>query len=510
MDSNGRTESNGDQSSTWEIPDGFLWIYCSLMIGMLLAALDQTIVATALPTMVGELGGVSLMAWVITSYILAATIVMPIYGKLGDLIGRRPLFLTSLGIFILASALIGFSETIIQLIAFRAFQGVGAGGLMVLALAIIADLVPPRERAKYMAPIGIIFGMAAVIGPLIGGYFTDYASWRWAFWINLPLGFIAMAVAWKVLHLPKPKVDFSIDVFGIITMAGSVFCITLITAWGGTKYEWQSMPMMLLIGCFFFFTALFLYAEQRARDPIIPLELFKNPIFPIATLLGLILYLAMFATIGFLPTYLQMVYGYSATASGFLMLPMTVGIMITSPMSGFIVAKTGNYRIFLIFGTAIMAISLYLLSTIQTNQSVVFICLYSFSLGLGIGLMIQILITIVQNSVDPRMIGTATSSLNFFNEIGATVGISVVGALFASRLQIELSSNLSSSEKSLLPNVEEITPTILRTFPIEVQEVFANSYGHALMPIFLYLVPLFIAGILLAFILPSKSGWKNT
>lgn len=497
-------EPTENTEQQWRPPVGFIPVYISLMVGMLLAALDQMIVSTALPTMVGELGGVSLMAWVITAYILSATISMPIYGKMGDLIGRRSLYLGALGVFVIGSIFTGFSQTIGQLILFRGVQGLGGGGLMVLSMAIIADLVPARDRAKYMGAMGAVFGLAAVLGPLIGGYFTDYASWRWAFWINIPLGFGAILVAWRGLHLPKPIAKYSLDIAGILAMAAAVICLTLLTSWGGTQYVWSSPIILGLIAGIIGFSIFFIWAERRATDPIIPLGLFQNRIFVVATLLGLLVGIAMFASIGFLPTFMQMVYGYSATVSGFLMLPMVIGITMTAIGSGFAVTRTGRYKIFPILSTIVIAAALFLFSTIDVGQSVVLVCFYIFLLGLGTGLMIQILVIAVQNAVPADMVGTATAANNFFREIGATIGISIVGALFAKRLQSELSSNLPSVDGLMVPNTETITPAILKAAPLEIQDAFITSYAQALMPIYLYFVPLFLVGLVLAMLLPEK------
>ena len=496
----GDNDDEQNSTATWQAPKGFVWVYLSLMLGMLLASLDQMIVSTALPTMVGELGGVSFMAWVITSYILAATISMPIYGKLGDLIGRRPLFIFGLGIFILGSALTGFSQDIYQLIGFRAIQGIGGGGLMVLSMAIIADIVPVKQRAKYMGPMGAVFGLASVLGPLIGGYFTDFASWRWAFWINLPLGFIAIYIAWKFLKISKPTVKFTIDYWGIVSMAGAVTSLTLLTSWGGTQYDWSS-PIIISLGAgIFIFSFLFIWAEKNAKDPIIPLELFKNKIFTVATLIGLIIGIGMFATIGFMPTYLQMVYGYSATVSGYLMVPMVVGIISTITTTGFIMSRTGKYKIYPIIGMLMMAFVLYLFSTIKLDQHIAIVCFYIFLLGASVGIMMQILLIVVQNSVSHDMVGTATSANSFFREIGGTLGISIVGTLFASRLTEQLAINLPNSQGGGI-NPESITPAILNSLPDGIHDAFVVSYANALTPIFSYLIPVFLVGFVLALFL---------
>lgn len=493
-------DSPKEDQPKWQPPAGFMWVYIALMVSMLLSSLDQTIVSTALPTMVGELGGVSLMAWVITAYILASTISMPIYGKLGDLMGRRYIYLFALGVFVFGSALIGFSQNIYQLIGFRALQGLGGGGIMVLSMAIIADIVPIRERGKYMGPMVAIFGFSSVLGPLLGGYLTDYASWRWAFWINLPLGVVAITIAWFGLKLPKPTAKYSVDYFGILTLAASITCFTLLTSWGGTQYDWTSNIILILGAATIVLFSLFIWIESIVLDPIIPLSLFKNPIFNMATILGLLIGVGMFATIGFMPTYIQMVYGYSATISGFMMVPMTVGLLISVTITSRVMFRTGKYKLFPIIGMLIMAVATYLFSTIKIDHHIATVGSYIFLLGLGVGSMMQVLAIIVQNSVPPRMIGTATSSNNFFRQIGATIGISVVGTLFASRLREQIAVNLPMAQGGNV-NSEAITPALLKILPTEIQNAFIISYANALTPIFLWLVPLFLIGFVLALFL---------
>lgn len=498
-----KTSPPAADSEVWRAPAGFGWVYGALMVSMLLASLDQTIVSTALPTMVGELGGVSSMAWVITAYILAATISMPVYGKLGDLLGRRSLFLTALVTFVIGSALTGSSQNIGQLIAFRAVQGLGGGGLMVLSQAVIADLVPARQRAKYMGPLGAVFGLSAVLGPLIGGYLTDYASWRWAFWINLPIGIIAIAVSWFGLKLPKPSKPFTLDIVGILLMVVAVGCITLISSWGGTRFAWSSGPILALAVTFIIATILFLFAEFFARDPIVPLHFFRNRVFATATALSLLVSIGMFSVIGFLPTYLQMVYGFSAMVSGYLMLPMVAGITLTATGSGILISRTGRYKIYPIIGVLISALALFLLSTLQTDQSVIFLCAYLGISGLGMGFLIQVLVLVVQNAVPTSEVGTATSTNNFFREIGATLGISAVGAVFIHNLAQQLSDNLPSDGAFVVPSFEQITPAIVNAMPPQIHQAFVTSYANALTPVFRYMIPLFLVGLVLAILLPE-------
>lgn len=494
------SESIADIDKKWKAPAGFMWVYIALLVSMLLSSLDQTIVSTALPTMVGELGGVSQMAWVITSYILASTISMPVYGKLGDLMGRRSVYLFSLSVFVLGSALTGFSQNMYQLIGFRALQGLGAGGIMVLSMAIIADVVPIKDRPKYMGPMVAVFGVSSILGPLLGGYFTDYASWRWAFWLNLPLGIIAISIAWFGLKLPKPKPKYTIDYLGIFTLSASIAAFTLLTSWGGTQYSWTSNIILSLAFGTLLLAILFVWAEARAKDPIIPLSLFDNSIFNVSTLLGLIVGVGMFATVGFMPTYIQMVYGYSATTSGLMMVPMTFGLLFTVTISGSVMSQSGKYKMFPIVGMLIIAVVCYLFSTLEVGDSIGIVGLYIFLLGVGVGTMMQVLAIVIQNSVSPRDIGTATSSNAFFRQIGATIGISVVGTLFTNRLQSLLANNLSKFQGDTI-NTEAITPALVKTMPQEIQDSIIASYADALTPIFLWIVPVFIVGFLIAFFL---------
>ena len=488
----------------WAPPEGFKWIYGSLLMSMLLGALDQTIISTALPTMVGELNGVSYMAWVITSYILASTISMPIYGKLGDLMGRRTMMLSALSIFLLGSTLGGFSQNIGQLIAFRGLQGLGGGGLMVLTQATLADLVPIRERSKYMAPIGMMFALASITGPLIGGYLTDFVSWRWTFWINLPIGLTVIAIVWKGLKLSKPDKAFTLDIGGTISMVFAVCFVTLFFSWGGTSYAWTS-PQIIGLGLLTVISSiLFLYAESRAKDPIIPISLFHNTTFNIATLLGLFVGIGMFASIAFMPTYFQMVYGYSAITSGYLMIPMVLGIIFTINLTGQLAAKSGYYKKYPLIGLAICALTLFLFSTIEIGQPVAVVCLYIFMMGAGVGCIFQILILAVQNSVPFGEVGTAISANAFFREIGATMGISIVGSLFSTRLTSMLTERLPSDLVLPIDDIESITPGILRAMPEPMQDIFINTYADALTPIFLYIAPVFIVGIVLGSFLPNN------
>ncbi|MFC4338045.1 MDR family MFS transporter [Salininema proteolyticum] len=486
-----------------KLPSHFGWIYAALMVSMLLGALDQTIVSTALPTIVGELDGLSQMAWVTTAYILAVTIAMPVYGKLGDLLGRRTLFLFSLVVFVLGSALAGFSQDMNQLIAFRALQGLGGGGLMITAQAIIADLVPVRQRAKFMGPMGAVFGLAAVAGPLLGGWITDHTTWRWAFWINLPLGIAALLISAYAIRLPKPKAKVAFDYLGTGLMAVAVTCLVLVCTWGGTEYAWTSPTILWLGAATIAAGVLFVIVESRATDPLIPLRMLRNPVFGVATLIGMVVMGAgMFAVVAYMPTYLQMVYGYSATESGLLLLPMVAGMMLTAIGSGAVVSKTGTYKGFIIAGTAVIPVAVYLMSNLTVDSSVVVLCSYLGLLGVGMGLIMQNLVLAVQNAFPQSEVGTATSANNFFREIGATVGVAVVGALFANRLTdrlAELGGGLNGG------NTESITPDLVQQLPEQLKAPVIDAYSDALLPVFGALAPVLVVAIVLAVFLPNRT-----
>nr|WP_255671876.1 MDR family MFS transporter [Glycomyces amatae] len=487
---------------TARLPSHFGWIYAALMVTMLLSALDQTIVSTALPTIVGELDGLSHMAWVTTAYILAATVGMPVYGKLGDLVGRRRLFLAALAVFVAGSGLAGFAQDMPQLIAYRALQGLGGGGLMIMSQAIIADLVPVRQRAKFMGPMGAVFGLAAVAGPLLGGWITDNADWRWAFWINLPLGVAALAISAAAIRLPRKQVKIKFDYLGTVLMAVAVTGLILVCTWGGTEYEWTS-PTILWLGAVTLVSAvLFGVVERRAAEPLIPLRMLKNPVFSIATLIGMIaIGLGMFAVVSYMPTYLQMVYGYSATESGLLLIPMVAGMMLTATASGALVSKLGRYKGFVIAGMAIMPVGIWLMSTLDPSSSVVLLCAYIALLGAGMGLVMQNLVLAVQNAFPQSEVGTATSSNNFFREIGATVGVAVVGAIFTDRLTDGLAGVGTDFGGA---GAESITPAIVRSLPDALRGQVIDAYADALLPIFLGLVPVILVGTVLALFLPNQ------
>ncbi|MFD5201372.1 MFS transporter [Streptomyces sp. NPDC058375] len=477
-------------------------VFLGLMLTLLLAALDQMIVATALPKIVGELHGLEKMSWAVTAYLLASTIVLPLYGKLGDLFGRKGVFQFAIVVFIIGSALAGWSRTMDELIAFRALQGVGGGGLMIGVQAIIADIVPARERGRYMGLIGAVFGLASVAGPLLGGFFTDHASWRWCFYINVPFGLVTLAVIAVVLKLPRPAVRPRLDVLGAVLLAVASTCLVLVTSWGGTEYAWGSRTILGLAAGAALSTALFVAVEHRAAEPIIPLRLFRDSVFNVTGLIGAVVGVALFGAASYLPTYLQMVDGVSATESGLLMLPMMMGIVGGSIASGQLITRTGRYRIYPIVGGAVSVVGMALLSLLEADTSPLAYSFYQAVLGLGIGLVMSVLVLAVQNSVRPSDLGTATSANNYFRQIGGSVGAAIFGTLFAGRLSDALGVRLPSGAE--LPDPESITPQIVHAMEPALRDAYIQAYVDAMPRIFLYLVPVLVLGLILAFFLKEK------
>ena len=472
-------------------------IFAALLLVLLLASLDQTIVSTALPTIVGDLGGINHLSWVVTAYLLASTIVTPLYGKLGDLYGRKLILQVAIILFLVGSALCGIAQNMPELIAFRALQGLGGGGLMVTTTATVGDLVPPRDRGRFQGYFGGVFGVSTVIGPLIGGFFVDHLSWRWIFYINLPIGAVALAVIAVAFHARPDRLRHKIDYLGAALLAGGLSSIVLFTSLGGTTFDWRSGPVIALAIVGVVLLVLFVLVEMRAAEPILPMTLFKNRTFTVTSVIGFIIGVALFGSITYLPLYLQIVKGHSATGSGLLLTPMMAGVLITSITSGNIISRTGRYKPFPIVGTAIAAIAIFLLSRLAVSTPIWLAALFTLVLGLGLGMVMQVLVLATQNAVPYQQLGVATSGSTLFRQVGGSIGVSIFGAIFANRLATELADRLP-------PGVHApaaANPALVHQLPEEVKQPFLEAFTAALHPVFLAATGFAVAAFLLTWLL---------
>ncbi|GIF22418.1 EmrB/QacA subfamily drug resistance transporter [Actinoplanes tereljensis] len=474
-------------------------VFVAILLGMLLAALDQTIVSTALPTIVADLGGAGHMSWVVTAYLLAETVATVLAGKFGDLFGRKLVFQVSTVVFIGGSALCGLANDMLFLIAARILQGIGAGGLMVTAMALIADVIPLRDRGRYQGALGAVFGVTTVVGPTLGGLFTDHLSWRWAFYVNVPVAVVVLIMSAR--NLPSVRADGKpvVDYPGIALIAAGASSMILALSWGGNQYDWSSPMILGLFAAAVVLLTAFVLVEMRSPEPMLPMRLFRNSVFTVCSTLSFIVGFAMLGAMTFLPTYLQYVKGVSATASGVRTLPMVAGLFLTSIASGTFISRTGRYRIFPIVGAAVMAVGLFLMSTMHRGTSAWLESLYMFVLGLGIGLSMQVLTIAVQNTVPYADLGTATSGVTFFRTLGSSFGTAIFGTLYGNHLAPELAAALSGASASTAAAAEN--PELLQQLPAAVAIPIIDAYGTSIDYVFRWVVPVAALGFLVALFL---------
>ncbi|MFG2131633.1 DHA2 family efflux MFS transporter permease subunit [Streptomyces sp. NPDC048751] len=488
------------------VPGNVLVSIGALLLGMLLAALDQTIVSTALPTIVSELGGMEHLSWVVTAYLLASTAATPLWGKLGDQYGRKRLFQIAIVIFLVGSALCGAAQDMAQLIGFRALQGLGGGGLLVLSMAIVGDIVPPRERGRYQGLFGAVFGATSVLGPLLGGLFTQHLSWRWVFYVNLPIGVVALAVIATALHIPRRATPHVIDYLGTALIASVATCLVLVASLGGTTWAWASVQIVGLALLGVVLATLFVSVERRAAEPVLPLNLFRIRTFTLSAVISFIVGFAMFGAMTYLPTFLQVVQGVSPTMSGVHMLPMVLGLLLSSTGSGQVVSRTGRWKVFPVVGTGVTAVGLLLLHRLDEGSSTAEMSAYFFVFGLGLGLVMQVLVLIVQNAVSYEDLGVATSGATFFRSIGASFGVAIFGTVFASRLGDKLTDAFRGAQ--LPPGASadslEADPRGIAALPPALRPEALHAYASAITDVFLYAAPVALLAFALAWFLKEE------
>jgi EmrB/QacA subfamily drug resistance transporter len=492
------TNADPESSSAGISPQRRNLIFVAILLGTLLAALDQTIVATALPTVVADLGGAGHQSWVVTSYLLASTITTAVVGKIGDLFGRKAVFQTAIVFFFAGSVLCGMSTSMSMLVASRTLQGIGGGAIMVTSMAVMGEVIPLRERGRYQGALGAVFGVTTVIGPLLGGLLTDHLSWRWAFWINVPVAVVVFVVAAAAIptlaRTGKPVIDYA----GIMFVGLGASGLTLATSWGGGTYAWNSPTIIGLFAASALALAAFVRVELRAREPVLPIRLFASPVFTVCCVLSFVVGFAMLGALTFLPTFMQFVDGVSATESGMRTLPMVVGLLITSMGSGVLVGRTGRYKIFPVVGTATMAVAFVLLSQMGAETPIWRQSLYLFVLGIGIGLCMQVLVLTVQNTVNFSDLGVATSGVTFFRTIGSAFGAAIFGSLFANFLEDRIGPALAAGGA---PPAAAQSPQALHMLPAEMAAPIVNAYADSLGKVFLCAAPVAAVGFIFALML---------
>jgi EmrB/QacA subfamily drug resistance transporter len=497
-----QTTSDPDSSGALVSPQRRNFVFLAIVLGMLLAALDQTIVATALPTIVADLGGAGHQSWVVTSYLLASTITTALVGRLGDLFGRKTIFQAAVTFFVAGSVLCGLSQSMAMLVGARALQGIGGGAITVTATALIGEVIPLRDRGRYQGALGAVFGVTTVIGPLLGGYFTDHLSWRWAFWVNVPVSIVVFFVAAAAIPSLATRGKAVIDYAGILFVGLGATGLTLATSWGGTTYPWSSPTIIGLFAASAAALGIFVWVESRSSGPesapILPTRLFANPVFTVCCVLSFVVGFAMLGALTFLPTYMQFVDGVSATTSGLRTLPMVAGMLSTSIGSGVLVGRTGRYKIFPVAGTAVMALAFFLMSRMDPSTSALLQSVYLFILGAGIGSCMQVLVLIVQNTSSFEDLGVATSGVTFFRTIGSSFGAAIFGSLFTNFLHSRIGAALAASGA---PPAAANSPEALHRLPRGVAAPIVSAYAASLTQVFLWAVPVALVGFTVALFL---------